>query len=53
MFVKFNFSHNGTTLESPSDFKDLESFGNNNFSKELYDLIKLYLGFVVSLKVLK
>ena len=41
MFVKFNFSHNGTTLENPSDFKDLESFGNNNFSKELYDLDKV------------
>ena len=41
VFVKFNFSHNGTTLENPSDFKDLESFGNNNFSKELYDLDKV------------
>lgn len=41
VFVKFNFSHNGTTLECPSDFKDLESFGNNNFSKELYDLDKV------------
>ena len=35
VFVRFNFSHNGTTLENPLDFDDLESFGNNNFSKEL------------------
>lgn len=37
-FVKFNFSHNGTTLEHPADFADLEAFGNNNYSKELSDL---------------
>ncbi len=37
-FVKFNFSHNGTTLEKPADFADLESFGENNYSKELSDL---------------
>ena len=36
-FVKFNFSHNGTTLENPSEFGDLEAFGNNNFTKELSD----------------
>lgn len=36
-FVKFNFSHNGTTLENPTDFADLEAFGNNNFSKEISD----------------
>lgn len=36
-FVKFNFSHNGTTLEYPSVFGDLEAFGNNNFSRELSD----------------
>ena len=41
VFVKFNFSHNGTTSENPSDFEDLESFGNNNFSKEVYDLDKV------------
>ena len=34
VFVKFNFSHNGTSPESPSDFVDLEAFGNNNFSIE-------------------
>lgn len=37
-FVKFNFSHNGTTIENPYDFADLEAFGENNYSKELDDL---------------
>ena len=36
-FVKFNFSHNGTTIDQPKDFADLEAFGNNNFSKEMSD----------------
>lgn len=36
-FVKFNFSHNGTTVEHPKDFADLEAFANNNFTKELLD----------------
>lgn len=38
VFVKFNFSHNGTTPDNPLDFADLEAFGNNNYSKELDDL---------------
>ena len=37
-FVKFNFSHNGGTLENPIDFPDLEAFGENNFITELNDL---------------
>ncbi|TAF32142.1 MAG: alpha/beta fold hydrolase [Cytophagales bacterium] len=37
-FAKFNFSHNGTTPAQPSDFVDLEAFGNNNFELELDDL---------------
>jgi len=37
-FVKFNFSHNGGTIEQPIDFPDLEAFGKNNYSKELDDL---------------
>mgnify|MGYP000625075752 CR=1 FL=1 len=37
-FIKFNFSHNGGTIEEPIDFPDLEAFGNNNYSKELDDL---------------
>jgi dipeptidyl aminopeptidase/acylaminoacyl peptidase len=36
-FVKFNFSHNGTTIHEPKDFADLEAFGHNNFSKEMSD----------------
>jgi pimeloyl-ACP methyl ester carboxylesterase len=38
VFAKFNFSHNGTTLEKPLDFDDLEAFGNNNYLFELNDL---------------
>ncbi len=37
-FVKFNFSHNGGTLENPIDFPDLEAFANNTYSKEIDDL---------------
>lgn len=37
-FIKFNFSHNGGTVEEPIDFPDLEAFGNNNYTKELDDL---------------
>ena len=37
-FIKFNFSHNGGSLEQPIDFPDLEAFGNNNYTKELDDL---------------
>ncbi len=38
VFVKFNFSHNGATVEDDSDVHDLEAFGQNNFSLELDDL---------------
>ncbi|MFT4525089.1 MAG: pimeloyl-ACP methyl ester carboxylesterase [Bacteroidia bacterium] len=37
-FLRFNFSHNGTTPESPSDFVDLEAFAENNLIKELDDV---------------
>lgn len=37
-FIKFNFSHNGGTIENPIDFPDLEAFAKNNYSKELEDL---------------
>ena len=37
-FVKFNFWHNGGTVEQPIDFPDLEAFAENNYSKELDDL---------------
>lgn len=38
IFLKFNFSHNGGTVEQPIDFPDLEAFARNSYSKELYDL---------------
>jgi dipeptidyl aminopeptidase/acylaminoacyl peptidase len=38
VFVKYNFSHNGTTSETPTEFSDLNAFGENNFSIELEDL---------------
>lgn len=37
-FIKYNFSHNGTTSDSPLDFVDLEAFGQNRLSYELSDL---------------
>lgn len=50
-FVKFNFSHNGTTVEDPHNFADLEAFGNNNYSKELSDLGAVIDYFVQDTKV--
>lgn len=38
VFLKFNFSYNGTSVEQPTEFVDLEAFGNNNFLIELDDL---------------
>ncbi|MGE0569160.1 MAG: alpha/beta hydrolase family protein, partial [Bacteroidia bacterium] len=40
-FLKFNFSFNGTTIESPCDFVDLDAFGKNNYCIELNDLGKI------------
>ena len=37
-FCKYNVSHNGGTVDQPIDFSDLEAFGENNYSKELFDL---------------
>jgi pimeloyl-ACP methyl ester carboxylesterase len=37
-YLKFNFSHNGTSPEYPTEFKDQNAFGDNTFSKELNDL---------------
>ncbi len=36
--IKFNFSHNGGTLENPMDFPDLDAFAQNTYTKELSDL---------------
>lgn len=35
VFIKFNFSHNGTTPENPTEITRPDLFRNNNFSKEL------------------
>jgi pimeloyl-ACP methyl ester carboxylesterase len=40
-FVKFNMSHNGGTVDEPIDFPDLEAFGQNRYSYELFDLEKI------------
>ena len=37
-FLKFNFSHNGGTVQNPIDFPDLDAFGENNYTTELKDL---------------
>lgn len=37
-FVKFNFSHNGTTPDNPQDFVDLEAYGHDNYTIQLDDL---------------
>jgi pimeloyl-ACP methyl ester carboxylesterase len=38
LYIKFNFSHNGVTIENLIDFTDLEAFGNNNYWIEFRDL---------------
>ena len=52
VFVKFNFSFNGTTIKNPINFSDLKAFGNNNFCKELDDL-NLVLDWVENCQELK
>lgn len=37
-YLKFNFSHNGTTADKPTEFADLIAFSENTFSIELDDL---------------
>jgi len=37
-FLKFNFSHNGTTVDNPAEFADMIAFADNTFSIELEDL---------------
>ena len=37
-FLKFNFSHNGISVNDLQNFSDLTAFGNNNISIELEDL---------------
>ena len=52
VFVKFNFSFNGTTTIDPVNFGDLKAFGNNNFCKELDDL-SLVLDWIENCQELK
>ena len=52
VFVKFNFSFNGTTTKDPNNFGDLKAFGNNNFCKELDDL-SLVLDWIENCQELK
>lgn len=40
-FLKFNFSHNGGTVDNPIDFPDLEAFAKNTYSKEVSDLVSV------------
>lgn len=40
-FCKFNFSHNGTSPDRPTEFSDLEAFGQNTYSKEFSDISTL------------
>lgn len=40
-FVKFNMSHNGGTVDQKMDFPDLEAFGRNTYSFELFDLLQI------------
>ncbi|MGB0869310.1 MAG: alpha/beta hydrolase family protein [Flavobacteriales bacterium] len=37
-FAKCNLSHNGTTLENPTVFDDLEAFGRNTYSNDINDI---------------
>ena len=36
-FLKYNVSHNGTTIDNQTEFLDLSSFAENNYAKELAD----------------
>jgi len=40
-FCKFNFSHNGGTVQNGIDFPDLNAFANNRYSYELTDTLKM------------
>lgn len=40
-FLKFNFSHNGGTVENPIDFPDLKAYSENRYSYEQEDLRRI------------
>lgn len=37
-FIKFNLSHNGTTVQRPTEFVNLQAYGNDKFSTDLDDI---------------
>lgn len=37
-YIKFNLSHSGVQANNPKDVTDMETFANNTFSKELFDV---------------
>lgn len=39
--VKFNFTLNGTTIDNPTEFDDLEAFGQNTYTQEQNDLTEV------------
>lgn len=41
VFVKFNFSHNGTTPDNPEEFVDLDAYARNNYTTQLDELGKM------------
>lgn len=41
VFVKFNFSHNGTTPDHPEEFADLDAYAQNNYTTQLDELGKI------------
>lgn len=44
-FLKFNFSHNGTSPKHLTEFVDLKAFGRNTISKQL-DEVKMVMDFI-------
>lgn len=46
-FLKFNFSHNGTTPSRPTEFFDLESYKEDSYLKRQFDLNQI-LNFINS-----
>jgi uncharacterized protein len=37
VFIKFNLSHNGTSVDNPTEFVNIEAYGNDLFSTDLDD----------------
>lgn len=48
-FLKFNFSHNGTTKSNPLEITNFNAFRNNNYSIELNDISRV-INFIKSPK---